>query len=140
MLIVCPSCQAEYNVPDALLGHHPRQVRCARCAMEWLPEELRGAPAADIEIPITAPAEVAATPEPYVAPAPPASPSVLDETRLPTTAGSGARAGGGIAPALAWLVSLAVLGAAGWSAIQWRDAIIQAWPASQRLYQWIGLG
>ena len=132
MLIVCPSCQAEYNVPDALLGHHPRQVRCARCAMEWLPEELRGAPAADIEIPITAPAEVAATPEPYVAPAPPAAPSVLVETR--------ARAGGGIAPALAWLVSLAVLGAAGWSAIQWRDAIIQAWPASQRLYQWIGLG
>lgn len=140
MLIVCPSCQAEYNVPDALLGHRPRQVRCARCAMEWLPEELRVAPVEEIEIPIAVPVENAASPEPYVEPAPPVSPSVQDETRLPTTAGSGARAGGGVTLALAWLVSFAVLGAAGWSAILWRDAISQAWPASQRLYQWVGLG
>jgi predicted Zn finger-like uncharacterized protein len=42
MRIVCPSCQAIYDVPDALLAadqaRRPIKLRCARCATEWAPE------------------------------------------------------------------------------------------------------
>ena len=31
MRIACPSCHAEYEVPDAMLADGPRQLRCARC-------------------------------------------------------------------------------------------------------------
>jgi predicted Zn finger-like uncharacterized protein len=31
MRIACPSCAAEYEVPDALLAGGPRQLRCTRC-------------------------------------------------------------------------------------------------------------
>ena len=37
MRIVCPACEAEYEVPDTLLANGPRKVRCARCAREWEP-------------------------------------------------------------------------------------------------------
>lgn len=41
MRIVCPSCQAVYDVPDALLApsetRAPAKLRCARCAAEWAP-------------------------------------------------------------------------------------------------------
>lgn len=36
MRISCPSCKAVYEVPDALIGPAPKQLRCARCAHEWL--------------------------------------------------------------------------------------------------------
>ena len=148
MLIVCPSCQAEYNVPDALLGRAARQVRCARCANEWLPDELRP-PVDEAPAPTPAPA-----PPPAPAHAPPAvlreadeattgepvtAPSLADEFRLPTTTGTGHAARSALGPAVGWLASLALLGAAGWAAATWREAVVQAWPASQRLYEWVGL-
>lgn len=34
MMIVCPSCQASYDVPDAKI-RSGRVVRCARCLREW---------------------------------------------------------------------------------------------------------
>lgn len=55
MRIVCPSCQAVYEVPDTLLArgpagagatgeHAPVRLRCARCATEWTPPELAAPP------------------------------------------------------------------------------------------------
>ena len=146
MLIVCPACQAEYNVPDALLGRAPRQVRCARCAHAWLPDELRPPepelpappPTPPPATPVAEPASLASEPEHDAEPV--TAPSLAEEARLPTTAGAGHTRRGGVGPALGWLVSLMLLGAAGWATATWRDAVMQAWPASQRLYQWIGLG
>jgi predicted Zn finger-like uncharacterized protein len=64
MRIVCPSCQAIYDVPDALLAtgqaRRPAKVRCARCTAEWAPELPRAEPPTD-----TPPA-----PEPTPAPGP----------------------------------------------------------------------
>jgi predicted Zn finger-like uncharacterized protein len=44
MRIVCPSCQAVYDVPAALRApsdtRPPAKLRCARCAAEWTPGEL----------------------------------------------------------------------------------------------------
>ncbi len=37
MRIVCPTCEATYNVPDAALSPG-RPVRCARCGNNWVPQ------------------------------------------------------------------------------------------------------
>lgn len=42
MRIVCPACEAVYEVPDSLLGK-PRPLRCARCGHEWVPQPASGA-------------------------------------------------------------------------------------------------
>jgi len=51
MKIVCPSCEASYEVPEAVVAAR-RPVRCARCGNDWVPGDT---PAA---------APVAAEPEP----------------------------------------------------------------------------
>ena len=35
MLLVCPSCNSRYVVPDAAIGADGRQVRCANCKHSW---------------------------------------------------------------------------------------------------------
>ena len=47
--------------------------------------------------------------------------------------------GGLIVAGLAWLASLALLGAGGWAMVAWRAEVMAAWGASRRLYQWLGL-
>lgn len=43
MRIVCPACDAAYDVPDAMLAGGPRVVRCAKCGREWTPSAIPGA-------------------------------------------------------------------------------------------------
>lgn len=38
MRIVCPTCQAAYEVPESLIGGAARKVRCARCGGAWVPQ------------------------------------------------------------------------------------------------------
>lgn len=38
MRIVCPFCDAAYEVPRSLLRDDGQMVRCARCDKEWAPE------------------------------------------------------------------------------------------------------
>ncbi len=133
MHIVCPSCEAIYDVPDAKLGAAPRQVRCAKCSIVWTVDPPH--PAIDPHDDADLPPPIAITPmiaEHYAEPAP-----IAATHRLPTTQ---KRPSTAIAPAIAWLVSLAVLVAAGWTMIAWRVPIMQLWAPSQRLYQWLGLG
>ena len=40
MRIVCPSCQAVYEVPDKLLSGPAKRVRCARCGVRMWHEPL----------------------------------------------------------------------------------------------------
>ncbi len=35
MIIACPECSSEFNVPVALIGAEGRKVRCAKCNHEW---------------------------------------------------------------------------------------------------------
>jgi predicted Zn finger-like uncharacterized protein len=43
MRVSCPTCQTEYDVPDAALAGRTRTLRCATCGNQWqagpLPEE-----------------------------------------------------------------------------------------------------
>lgn len=136
MRIVCPSCQATYDVPDATLGGAPRQVRCAKCSTVWgvdpIPEPTPMADEHD-DSQLPPPVAIVASDADLMAePAP-----IAATHRLPTTRRA---TGGTIAPAIAWLVSIAVLVAAGWTVIAWRAPIMEAWAPSRRLYQWLGLG
>ena len=48
MRIECPSCQAVYEVPDALLAGGPRMVRCARCGKRITVARLDARPTATL--------------------------------------------------------------------------------------------
>lgn len=159
MRIVCPSCQAAYEVPDKLLSSGPRKVRCAKCGGDWMAE-------AEPE-----PAPATGEAEPDMPPAAPRAPEGLppddDEPDLPPPpvvplmqpAGGGPdavvpRAEEKLAPApgerpsrklaivagLAWLASVAVLAGAGWAAVAFRAEVMAAWAPSRRLFALLGLG
>ena len=164
MLITCPSCAAEYNVPAPVAPG--RVVRCARCATEWAPTALpvAAAPTA-VQAPVTqvrvmdapvidapvmdAPAvdaPVSDAPVPAAAPEParsgigrPVPVSVAAARPGKLAAPAGRRTPGRAPLLLAWggsVVLLALVAAAG---VVWRGPVMQAWPPSMRVYQALGL-
>jgi predicted Zn finger-like uncharacterized protein len=78
MKIVCPACEAAYEVPEVVLTSR-RKMRCARCAHDWVPSAAKAAaaaapapvppPPAVAPSPAEVPAMAAAPPEPDAAPA-----------------------------------------------------------------------
>lgn len=174
MRIVCPSCQAAYEVPDAVLrpaspGAPARVVKCARCGNAWAPA---AEPAAPIPLPVqpeaeppaappapppaddrpptarTAPADptpVAPAPEPAarIPEAQPAAravvPRAAEKLAPPDPPSEAARGSGMVVTLLAWITSLALLGALGWGVVAWRGAIMAAWAPSRRFYDLLGL-
>lgn len=57
MRIVCPGCEAAYEVPEAMLSPG-RTVRCARCGRDWLPLPEQGqAAVVEEDIPAAPPVE-----------------------------------------------------------------------------------
>jgi predicted Zn finger-like uncharacterized protein len=151
MRLACPSCQAKYEVPDALLSEGGRRLRCARCATDWFV----GAPAASGDVTASG---VASSPQPAGAAEPargeasvPLGPPVpislraeprpsaasRPETRPPAPVVRGG-AGAGVV-VLAWVLSLAVLGGAAAACYRWRAEVMATWPPSQRVYAFLGL-
>jgi predicted Zn finger-like uncharacterized protein len=169
MRIACPNCAAEYDLPDAMLAGGRRQLRCARCGHRFEatppgaaapPAPLEAATPRPVDPPPDAPmaAPVAVgdvfTPDP-LAPWPDerANPTATAEPQRPPPvrdaghpapieplAVPDAAPRGGPAMAAAWLLSFALLGAAGWAALQFRAEVMQAWPPAIRLYAALGLG
>lgn len=132
MLITCPNCAAEYNVPGALAPG--RVVRCARCASEWAPTRPLAPPvvAPVIEArPIEAP--VMEAPVAPVVEAPSMAPVAMPKpTKLAAPA---VRAPPGrLALPLAWGGSVALLAVVAAAAVVWREPVMQAWPPSIRVY------
>ena len=119
MRIVCPSCNAAYQVPEAVLAQAP-EVRCARCGHNWRP--VSEAPAEAPAAPVAPPAEPpppAPPPPPEVPAAPLAEPSAANPLPL----------------RLAWAASLLLLLGAGAAAVLWRETLVAAWPPLARLFQ-----
>ncbi len=81
MLLSCPSCATEYEVPDAALAGRTRKLRCQRCGTEWrageeLPAVLAPPPAARWTVPVVRTPAAPATPQTNLQPqldAPPGS-------------------------------------------------------------------
>ncbi|KAA5613263.1 hypothetical protein F1189_06120 [Rhodovastum atsumiense] len=134
MHLACPSCHATYDVPDTLLGTPPRPVRCARCATVFTPPEPAPPPSSPAAAPPAPPPSPVSRPEPRLtAKVRPVPLSVLpEELEMPPAPPS---AGAPLAAAAAaWVLSLALLGGAGYAAWHWREEIMAAWPPSQRAY------
>lgn len=70
MRIVCPNCDAAYEVPQTMLAPD-RPVRCARCGQDWAPEAAPPEAPSALAPPPPAPASPPVAP-PAVPPPPPA--------------------------------------------------------------------
>ena len=135
MRIVCPSCAAAYEVPDArLLPDQP--VRCARCGTSWTPVAGPQPAARD------APRPPAAGPVPLPQPRPtPSDAQIFSATNPFAGAPDRPSAGlaGGAAVLAGWVVSVAAVIGMVWAAVTFRYDIVHAWPPSERLYSTLGL-
>ncbi len=149
MRIACPSCAAEYEVPEAALAAGPRLLRCARCGHSFE----AAAPTPQPE------PEPEPAPEPPPPPEPPrtrAGPSTLRPDRAPPPDSPASPPPAPEPPPrerlvepppepprgplmLAWLVSLAVLAGIGWALWRYREAVMDAFPPAARLYALFGV-
>jgi predicted Zn finger-like uncharacterized protein len=133
MRIACPSCGAEYEVPDRLLAGASRTLRCSRCAADFaLP---RAAPEAAAPPPVLAeapppPPPVVAPPAPKVPPAAPPVPGRMPLARPPD---------GDAALRRAWGASVAVVLGGLVALVLFRAQVMSAWPPTTRLFMALGL-
>lgn len=149
MRIVCPSCQAAYEVPEKLLSGPPRKVRCARCGDAWTPVAVAAPapaepvmpgcpapmPAPEAEPEMAPPAPIRhEPPEPRATVVPRAEDKLVPEPAEPPP-GRGLT----ILAALAWAASIALLAGAGWACVAWRADIMAVWAPSRRLFALLGL-
>ena len=150
MRVVCPSCDAAYDVPDSVVAAR-RRMRCARCQTLFTatdadnPEPVPPAvppalpPARKPPIAWLDPAMEEAAPVDAPPPVTPADLSIDQTERLVPLEGEEPAGRWRVASVLAgWIVSAAVLAACCWAAITWRDRIMHAWPASTRIYAALG--
>ena len=153
MRVTCPSCAAVYDIPEPMLGARARTLRCGRCMAEWtlpvpdqeeaesavppaeLPEiEAEPVPPADERLeprltlePLPEPVPALAIPEgerPFV--------RVAERAAPPQEPRNGAAW-------LGWIASLVLLALLAWGGYAYRDAVMHAWPPSERLYTLLGL-
>jgi predicted Zn finger-like uncharacterized protein len=158
MRIACPSCAAEYEVPEAALAAGPRRLRCARCGHQFdaaappaepppvvaavaapppPPEPPPEPPPAPMASPAPAPPEPAPEPDlPAREPPPPPKPRDAAPAAAPLVDPPPQPPRGPLI--LAWLISLAVLGGLGWALWRYRAAIVESFPPAARLYELFG--
>lgn len=104
MRLVCPNCEAKYEVPEDAIPESGRDVQCANCGHSWFQMRPRAAaseaapvvapaadaPAAAAEMPVEAPVEVSAeasAPQPAAEPeAVPADPVPVETAKVPDAA------------------------------------------------------
>lgn len=144
MRIVCPSCQAAYEVPETLLSGGSRRVRCAKCGDNWVPEIESGmpgaAPDADLPPDPAEPPTMEGRPDDEAAPGPPplrAEP-VARLPEAPPAPPPGRTLV--LVAAFAWAASVAVLAGGAWAAVAFRADVMAAWGPSRRIYALLGLG
>lgn len=141
MRIVCPSCAAAYEVPDARLV--PGQpVRCARCGTSWtpVPEPLPASRPPGPLLPPNLPVEPGRAPSPPPRTAAPDVPPFSAPSPFAAAFDRPAASlAGGPAVLAGWVLSIAVVLGLSWAAVTWRHDIMQAWPPSERLYSTLGL-
>jgi predicted Zn finger-like uncharacterized protein len=133
MRIVCPGCEAEYDVPAERLSGR-RTVRCARCGQSFTPAVLDPPPPPPPPSP--EPALEPATArvfEPAVMRNPPAL-----RTEAPLARPSQPR-GAGRMLAVSWASSVLVVIAVCAVALIDHAALAAAWPPLHRLYAAIGI-
>jgi predicted Zn finger-like uncharacterized protein len=137
MRIACPSCGAEYDVPDRLLSGAARTLRCSRCATDFALPTL--APVAQPAPPPPAPPEMVAAPAPepsppVAAPEPeaPHAPAVPERTPVARDPRDRALVGAWVASVLVVLGGVAAM-------LAFRAQLMAAWPPVTRFFSALGL-
>jgi predicted Zn finger-like uncharacterized protein len=135
MRIACPSCGAEYDVPDRLLAGAARTLRCSRCGTDFALQQV--AQAAEVVPPAPPPAPeppVAAAPAPPTPDPPPTAPTPRERTPVASTPPNDA------ALQRAWVASLLVVVGGVLGLLVFRSQVMAAWPPATRLFAVLGLG
>jgi predicted Zn finger-like uncharacterized protein len=146
MILTCPSCGTRYQTDSARIAPPGRNVRCAKCKEVWfqaVPEkesEPEPEPVIVVPEPETRVETVMTSDQPS---------DVAGEriTSLPSMSDSFAdthpqetrRRGGRFGQIAGWAALVLLVVAIGWSVVQYRQTIAQAWPQSASLYAAIGL-
>jgi len=132
MRIACPSCAANYDVPDARLKPG-KSVRCARCGSDWLP----GTEVDQVSAEAASPEE---TSQEGSSPDEPSGHHDESAASLPseiTAVGrlSPSRTPPRRQPALigAWVATGILLAGAVAATVGWRDTVVRVWPPSGRI-------
>jgi len=154
MLIECPRCTARYELADGLIGPAGKSVRCAKCGNVWLARGLEDpADDAPLQWPESpqrpARDEVAGAAQSVKAgdPALAEYRTAQDEAgkpgfaRFPGKPGdeSAFKTRAAAAGLIGWAVTVVILAAGGWGAYAYREAVMKAWPPSERVYLALGL-
>ncbi|WP_207538918.1 zinc-ribbon domain-containing protein [Sabulicella rubraurantiaca] len=154
MDITCPHCGAAYRVPESLLAPG-KKLRCSACRQDWVPSGAEPAPPPEAPPPGPAPA---ASPPPRLEEPPALRPELPPLPRGRTELGSlppplmpvagprpirdfveePPRRRGGAGLILAWIASLAVLGALAAAVLLRHEEIARAWPPFERVSQLLG--
>lgn len=88
MRLICPNCDAEYEVPDSAIPAEGRDVQCSNCGVTWFfdpsaPLEADVEMAEDLADPDPAPAAIEPDPQPEPAPAPVAPAPKMPQVTAP---------------------------------------------------------
>lgn len=143
MRMVCPACSAAYEVPESLLIPG-RVVRCARCANQWVPVAATATrppespPPREPPVPAWTDAELiedVAIERSNVVP--PDTPRFTAMDRLALHRASVEK--NPIPLRLAWAASIVALLLLGAAAFVFHAEVSHVWPASQRVYQALGV-
>ena len=84
MRLVCPNCEAKYEVPEDAIPETGRDVQCANCGHAWY--QMRPRAAVAEPAPATSAAVAPPAPEPIAEPAPEPEPDAIPEVALTSAA------------------------------------------------------
>jgi predicted Zn finger-like uncharacterized protein len=147
MILTCPSCRTRYQADSAHFHLPGRNVKCAKCGEIWFqaaPEPEGQTEPEPVMAPPIAPVDAAAAEAELSARD---AVSALDfdvqpaiETEAPRRAVRAERSwAGALAQAIGWVAFFFLVGAIGWSIVQYRQTIAGLWPQSASFYAFIGM-
>jgi predicted Zn finger-like uncharacterized protein len=142
MILTCPSCRTRYQTDGAKFKAPGRNVRCAKCGQVWFEAAPEPEIVPELEPIVASVTAAAIAPSPVVAPELAAADGTLDFGPTPNHEEPAAQMveaprrsrGAAFAQTVGWTALIFLIGAIGWSTVQYRETIASLWPQSASLY------